>query len=179
MRFINLGARSTTRGPRSPALFEVLRLVIGAALFLIILADGIPSCEAWSSSPEPQQSKHAFSTNSRRSFVGDSLVSSGLIAATTISSLSDPVEAAGTPNDKMSSPKAKSKIYYPEPGSLKGKTMIVTGANTGLGLESAKRLAAAGACMVVTARSSQKCQSTVQQINEYLSDIPRDQVGKV
>ena len=180
MRFINLGARSTTHGPRCPALFEVLRLVLGAAALLIILADGIPSCEAWSSSPEPQQSKHVPSTKNRRSFVRDSLLSSGLIAATTISSLPDPVGAAGIPfDDKISSPKANSKIYYPEPGSLIGKTMIVTGANTGLGLESAKRLAAAGACVVVTARSSQKCQSTVQQINEYLSDIPKDQVGKV
>jgi len=42
------------------------------------------------------------------------------------------------------------------PGSLKGRTVVITGGNTGLGLESAKRLATAGATVVLTARSDEK-----------------------
>ena len=51
---------------------------------------------------------------------------------------------------------AKEAVYNPPTGSLKGQTILITGANTGLGLESAKRLAAAGASLIVTARSQAK-----------------------
>jgi len=42
------------------------------------------------------------------------------------------------------------------PYSLKGRIVVITGGNTGLGLESAKRLASAGATVVLTARSDDK-----------------------
>lgn len=41
-------------------------------------------------------------------------------------------------------------------GSLKGKTIVITGGNTGLGRESAIRLARGGATIVITARSDDK-----------------------
>merc|ERR1712217_480106 len=41
-------------------------------------------------------------------------------------------------------------------GSLKGRTIVITGGNTGLGRESAIRLAAGGATVVITARSDEK-----------------------
>ena len=59
-------------------------------------------------------------------------------------------------------------IYKPGPGSLNGKTIVITGANTGLGLASAKRLAASGAKVVVTVRSDAKGQTTVQEIQDYV-----------
>ena len=40
---------------------------------------------------------------------------------------------------------AEPDVYAPLPGSLAGRTVVVTGANTGLGLETCARLAAAGA----------------------------------
>jgi NAD(P)-dependent dehydrogenase (short-subunit alcohol dehydrogenase family) len=42
------------------------------------------------------------------------------------------------------------------PGSLAGRTIIITGANTGLGRESAIRLARVGATVVITARTDEK-----------------------
>ena len=59
-------------------------------------------------------------------------------------------------------------VYKPQPGSLHGKTIVITGANTGLGLESAKRLAAAGAKVVVTVRSDAKGQATLKELHEYV-----------
>jgi len=59
-------------------------------------------------------------------------------------------------------------LYTPEPSSLKGQTILVTGGSSGLGLESAKRLAVGGANIVLTARSDKKGQNAVQQVQEYL-----------
>jgi len=51
---------------------------------------------------------------------------------------------------------AATKIYEPSPGSLSGQVHVITGASTGLGLESAKRLAAADATIVMTTRTAAK-----------------------
>jgi len=45
-----------------------------------------------------------------------------------------------------------------------GRTAVVTGANSGLGLATAKQLAAAGATVVVAARSAEKAESAREQI---------------
>jgi NAD(P)-dependent dehydrogenase (short-subunit alcohol dehydrogenase family) len=55
-------------------------------------------------------------------------------------------------------------VYKPKKGSLKGETVLITGANTGLGLESAKRLAAAGASIVLTARSKAKADAAAAEV---------------
>jgi len=55
-------------------------------------------------------------------------------------------------------------IYRPQPGSLAGTTVLITGANTGLGLESAKRLAQAGASVVVTARTQSKADGAARKV---------------
>lgn len=55
-------------------------------------------------------------------------------------------------------------IYTPPSGSLTGTTILITGANTGLGLESAKRLASAGANVIVTARSQSKADGAVRDV---------------
>lgn len=46
--------------------------------------------------------------------------------------------------------------------------VVITGGNTGLGLESAKRLAAAGASIVLTSRDTGKGQKAVEEVNNYL-----------
>ena len=59
-------------------------------------------------------------------------------------------------------------VYEPKPGSLLGKVMIVTGASSGLGLESSKRLAAAGATILMTARNPEKGEDAVRGVQQYL-----------
>eukprot|EP00930_Biecheleria_cincta_P035253 TRINITY_DN24255_c0_g1_i1.p1 TRINITY_DN24255_c0_g1~~TRINITY_DN24255_c0_g1_i1.p1 ORF type:complete len:495 (+),score=65.72 TRINITY_DN24255_c0_g1_i1:123-1487(+) len=54
--------------------------------------------------------------------------------------------------------------FDPAPGSLKGRTMVITGGNTGLGKESAIRLARGGATVVITARTDEKGFQTLKDI---------------
>lgn len=80
-------------------------------------------------------------------------------SAATLPLAPDPVKApASTPP------------YEPPAGSLRGQTMLITGANTGLGLESAKRLAAAGARVVVTARTQAKADGAVDRVRAYCAE---------
>lgn len=61
-------------------------------------------------------------------------------------------------------------LYAPAPGSLQGQTILITGASTGMGLESAKRLAVGGASIVLTARTDDKGQVAVQMVQDYLRE---------
>ena len=63
---------------------------------------------------------------------------------------------------------AADKLYTPPP--MTDKTVLITGGNTGLGLESAKRLAAAGANVIVTTRTDSKGQQAVADIQAYLKE---------
>ena len=63
-----------------------------------------------------------------------------------------------------------SEIYTPQPLSLKGQSILITGGTAGLGLETAKRLAVGGpANLIVTARTEEKGKAAVSAIYEYLS----------
>ena len=57
--------------------------------------------------------------------------------------------------------------FQPPPNSMNGKVIIVTGASSGLGLESAKRLALAGATVVLTARTTEKVVASINAVREY------------
>lgn len=59
---------------------------------------------------------------------------------------------------------AEAPVFQPPAGSLAGTTILITGANTGLGLESAKRVAAAGASVIVTARSQAKADGAARDV---------------
>ena len=48
--------------------------------------------------------------------------------------------------------------------NLSGQVIIVTGANTGIGYETARALAAAGATVIATCRSTEKAASTLQRL---------------
>ena len=79
--------------------------------------------------------------------------------------------SATTPLDIASaadSTTAYSKIYQPAPHSMDGKVVLITGGNSGLGLESSKRLAKAGATVVFTSRDATKGQKALDEINGYL-----------
>lgn len=55
--------------------------------------------------------------------------------------------------------------------SLAGKTALVTGANSGLGLETARALAARGAQVVLACRSQAKAEQAMQQIRARVPDV--------
>ncbi|KAG7353287.1 short-chain dehydrogenase/reductase SDR [Nitzschia inconspicua] len=58
--------------------------------------------------------------------------------------------------------------YEPPFNSLNDKLVLITGGTSGLGLESAKRLGAAGATIVLTSRSSQKGVEGVEEVRKYI-----------
>jgi NAD(P)-dependent dehydrogenase (short-subunit alcohol dehydrogenase family) len=59
--------------------------------------------------------------------------------------------------------------YEAAPGSMNGKVVLITGGSSGLGLESAKRLGAAGATIVLTSRNLSKGEKAVKEVEQYLS----------
>lgn len=60
--------------------------------------------------------------------------------------------------------------YEPPAGSLTDKVILITGGTAGLGLESAKRLAAAGATIVLTSRNAAKGEKSVEAVQSYLTE---------
>ena len=64
--------------------------------------------------------------------------------------------------------------FMPQSQSLQGKVIVITGGNTGLGLESGKRLAATGATIVLTSRNPTKGEKAVQSVKDYVLE----QTGK-
>jgi len=56
-------------------------------------------------------------------------------------------------------------------GSLEGKTAIVTGANSGIGFETAKALAAAGATVILACRRPASCAAAAESIR---AEVPHD-----
>eukprot|EP00747_Dinoflagellata_sp_TGD_P206784 gnl/TRDRNA2_/TRDRNA2_80443_c0_seq1.p1 gnl/TRDRNA2_/TRDRNA2_80443_c0~~gnl/TRDRNA2_/TRDRNA2_80443_c0_seq1.p1 ORF type:complete len:505 (+),score=92.52 gnl/TRDRNA2_/TRDRNA2_80443_c0_seq1:75-1589(+) len=72
-------------------------------------------------------------------------------------------EEAETSTNFQFTPKNDTDIYMP-PASVAGQTILITGANSGLGLESAKRLGQAGAKLVITARTQAKADEALAQV---------------
>lgn len=54
--------------------------------------------------------------------------------------------------------------------SLKGKLFIITGANTGLGYETAKHLVNRGAIVIMACRNEEKCKEAIKKIREFTKE---------
>lgn len=70
-------------------------------------------------------------------------------------------------------PKANAKgptIYELSPNSLTSKVIVITGCSSGLGLESAKRLAVGGATIVMTTRTPEKGTRAMKEVKQYLEN---------
>jgi NAD(P)-dependent dehydrogenase (short-subunit alcohol dehydrogenase family) len=79
----------------------------------------------------------------------------------------------------VNSNKNKLAPYEPNANSLTDQVILITGGSTGLGLESAKRLAAAGATIVLTSRTLSKGEAAVQSVQDYLTGTKGMPQGKI
>lgn len=115
--------------------------------------------EGWSCLPPSPVKK--IKDISRKSFLIGA--ASGFVLGTTATAAGAAVaiDAASTSNKNP---------YEPPAGLLADKVMLITGGTTGLGLESAKRLAAAGAIIVLTSRTATKGEAAVEAVQSYLYD---------
>jgi len=73
-------------------------------------------------------------------------------------------------SDSLPTATAAGSAYKPPSHLVAGKTILITGATTGLGLESAKRLASAGAKVVITARTQAKADAAVDEVKAVSPD---------
>ena len=115
----------------------------------------------------------------RRSFLSRSLVVGGTSASVVAAaSVLPPSALAAAPAFSKTTVTAQDLV---SPNSLEGQVIVITGATTGLGLESAKALATGGATVVLTCRTVAKGDKAVQLVQDYLQsrNIVNDQVYSV
>jgi NAD(P)-dependent dehydrogenase (short-subunit alcohol dehydrogenase family) len=117
----------------------------------LILALLLGRCEGWT----PSSTDKATAVSSRRNFVATSIA--GAVLAGT-SFLAEPAAAA------------TNGLTLVQPNTLNDKVFVITGATTGIGLESAKALAKGGATVVLTARTEKKGAKAIETVQEYLQE---------
>jgi NAD(P)-dependent dehydrogenase (short-subunit alcohol dehydrogenase family) len=66
--------------------------------------------------------------------------------------------------------KQQEPLYMPDKDLVRDKLIVITGGTAGLGLESAKRLTAAGATVVLTSRTALKGSKAVEEVQSYLKE---------
>ena len=103
--------------------------------------------------PPPPRATPSVSRRAALAGVGPALLGAGAPAL-----LGSPAFAAEADEEK--------NIYRLPAGSQTGRTVLITGANVGLGLETAKRLAAADATVVISARSKSKVEAAEAAVRE-------------
>jgi len=140
---------------------------------ILLASFTLPLTSAWcanqneSRRPSKLMSEKDPSNESRRDFFQSAAVKAAtlpaLVGASSLLLSAAPVVA----DDSTTS---YSKVYEPESHSMDNKIVLITGGNTGLGLESVKRLAAAGATVVFTSRESTKGQRALDEVNQYLAE---------
>merc|ERR1719148_678112 len=146
-------------------------MLLPSTTFLLGLVLSELTLSVYSFSPQSHTNNVAKTTTttlavSRKGFLttGTAAVA-GVAVANLLDGIVPPVSAA--PATSTTS-KPSSGVYEPMPDSMKGQVVLITGGSTGLGLESAKRLASAGATIVLTARSTTKGAAAVQSVKDYV-----------
>ena len=140
---------------------------------LLILVYGLflDQASAWS---HLSSSSSSSSFCDRKTFLRDStsclIGAAALVGANLVTSFPAVAAAADAIATSPSKHILDNIVYEVTPGSLRDKVILITGASAGLGLESAKRLAVGGATLVLTTRSKEKNQFTLQQVQEYLQE---------
>ena len=106
-------------------------------------------------------------------FLGGGLLAGGAAAAAAATLVAGPLATAAVVATINNVPPME--IYQPPPDGLKDLSVLITGGTTGLGLETAKRLALGGPQnLIVTARTDEKGEAAVFAIREYLSENGKD-----
>ena len=77
--------------------------------------------------------------------------------------------SAGAADAAASADVPYTKVYTPAPHSMDGRIVLITGGNAGLGLESTKRLAEAGATVVFTSRDAARGARALVEVDERLA----------
>mmetsp|Transcript_3262 Transcript_3262/g.7045 ORF Transcript_3262/g.7045 Transcript_3262/m.7045 type:complete len:425 (-) Transcript_3262:3100-4374(-) len=131
-------------------------LTVAVSLISCFATTGV---EGWSCLPPSPAKK--IKDISRKSFIVGAV--GGLVLGTTAT-------AAGAAVAIERNTASNKGPYEPPAGSLTDKVVLITGGSTGLGLESAKRLAAAGATIVLTARTTAKGEKSVEAVQSYLTE---------
>jgi len=146
-------------------------MLLPSTTFLLGLVLSELTLSVYSFSPHSHTNNVAKTTTttlavSRKGFLttGTAAVA-GVAVANLLDGIVPPVSAASATSTTS---KSSSGVYEPMPDSMKGQVVLITGGSTGLGLESAKRLASAGATIVLTARSTTKGAAAVQSVKDYV-----------
>jgi NAD(P)-dependent dehydrogenase (short-subunit alcohol dehydrogenase family) len=136
----------------------VYTLIVGLLGLLTVAA-------AWSPQqfPSAPTNTHEHSVVSRKGFFQQA-AGAALVSTAVVSGIGVEGAQAASANANVNN------VYEPPRGSQNGRVIIITGASTGLGLESAKRLAAAGATTILTARTNQKGTQAVSEVQQYLKE---------
>mmetsp|Transcript_22369 Transcript_22369/g.55426 ORF Transcript_22369/g.55426 Transcript_22369/m.55426 type:complete len:410 (+) Transcript_22369:155-1384(+) len=124
----------------------------------LVLSLFVAQTAGWSCLPPSPIKK--IKAISRKSFLVGA--ATGLVVGTTAT-------AAGAAVAIDANERSNKAPYEPATGSLTDKVVLITGGTAGLGLESAKRLATAGATIVLTSRTAAKGETAVEAVKSYLS----------
>lgn len=147
-----------------------MKVSLPPALLGLLLASLSTTTEAWALKPQ-------------KTSVGKGIYRRGFLvgAATAVVLGTATVAGAAVVVDKqlVDNSNNKKAPYEPVSDSLTDQVILITGGSTGLGLESAKRLAAAGATIVLTSRTSSKGETAVQSVQDYLTGKKGMSEGKI
>jgi NAD(P)-dependent dehydrogenase (short-subunit alcohol dehydrogenase family) len=150
--------------------FVTMKFSPPLVLLGLLLASSSTTTQAWALKPK------------KAACLGKAIYRRGFLAGAATAIVAGTATAAGAAvvvNQELVNKNNKPAPYEPLANSLKDQVILITGGSTGLGLESAKRLAAAGATIVLTSRTSSKGETAVLSVQDYLIEKKNMPIGKV
>ena len=136
-----------------------MKFIINSKIFKAATLLCAVAVEGWTPSTDPKQAlaanraaAEAAGVFSRRNFVATAITGT-VLAGVSLESLA-----------------ATNGLSLVAPNTLEGQTIVITGATTGIGLETGKALAKGGATVVLTSRTDKKGANAVQTVQNYLKE---------